>query len=56
MAKPVITAAEALTNQNINYNDMVDAFTDALSGVKVVLDDDQMGYFVRKTVTDAIYV
>lgn len=38
-----------------NYNNMVDAFKDALSQVKVVMDDEEMGHFVDKTVTKLIY-
>lgn len=38
-----------------NYNSMVEAFKDALSQVKVVMDDEEMGHFVDKTVTKLIY-
>lgn len=38
-----------------NYNTMVEAFKDALSQVKVVMDDEEMGHFVDKTVTKLIY-
>lgn len=38
-----------------NYNAMVEAFKDALSQVKVVMDDEEMGHFVDKTVTKLIY-
>lgn len=38
-----------------NYSNMVDAFKDALSQVKVVMDDEEMGHFVDKTVTKLIY-
>lgn len=38
-----------------NYNFMVEAFKDALSQVKVVMDDEEMGHFVDKTVTKLIY-
>lgn len=38
-----------------NYNNMVSAFKDALSQVKVVMDDEEMGHFVDKTVTKLIY-
>lgn len=38
-----------------NYNNMIDAFKDALSQVKVVMDDEEMGHFVDKTVTKLIY-
>lgn len=38
-----------------SYNSMVEAFKDALSQVKVVMDDEEMGHFVDKTVTKLIY-
>ena len=38
-----------------NYNNMVDAFKDALSQVKIVMDDEEMGHFVDKTVTKLVY-
>lgn len=38
-----------------NYNNMVSAFKDALSHVKIVMDDEEMGHFVDKTVTKLIY-
>lgn len=38
-----------------NYRNMVDAFKDALSQVKIVMDDEEMGHFVDKTVTKLIY-
>ena len=38
-----------------SYNAMVDAFKDALSQVKIVMDDEEMGHFVDKTVTKLIY-
>ena len=38
-----------------SYNNMVDAFKEALSKVKVVMDDEEMGHFVDKTVTKLIY-
>lgn len=38
-----------------NYNNMVDAFKDALTQVKIVMDDEEMGHFVDKTVTKLIY-
>lgn len=38
-----------------NYNNMVSAFKDALSQVKIVMDDEEMGHFVDKTVTKLIY-
>lgn len=38
-----------------NYNNMVEAFKDALSQVKIEMDDEEMGHFVDKTVTKLIY-
>lgn len=38
-----------------NYRNMVDAFKDALSQVKIEMDDEEMGHFVDKTVTKLIY-
>lgn len=38
-----------------NYRNMVDAFKDALSQVKIEMDDEAMGHFVDKTVTKLIY-
>lgn len=38
-----------------SYNDLVKAFKEALEGVEVEMDDKQMGKFVKKTVTEAIY-
>ena len=43
----------SLTNNM--YNEMVTAFKDALSQMKVELDDEEMGKFIEKTVADAIY-
>lgn len=39
----------------LNYQAMVNAFKQALSEVDVVLDDRQVGRFVKKTVENAIY-
>lgn len=38
-----------------NYDSMVEAFKDALSQVKIEMDDEEMGHFVDKTVTKLIY-
>lgn len=38
-----------------NYNNMVEAFKNALSQVKIEMDDEEMGHFVDKTVTKLIY-
>ena len=42
-------------NGNISYNDLVNAFREALEGVNVEMDNVNMGRFVKKTVTNAIY-
>lgn len=62
MAKAIVPAFTNATNsvasanngQNI-YNDTVEAFKDALGQMKIVLDDEEMGNFVEKTVADAIF-
>ena len=56
MIKPLNNATEAARAEAYNYNYMVDAFKDALTGVKVMLDDETMGHFVTATIADAIYV
>lgn len=38
-----------------SYDSMVEAFKDALSQVKIEMDDEEMGHFVDKTVTELIY-
>lgn len=38
-----------------SYDFMVEAFKDALSHVKIEMDDEEMGHFVDKTVTKLIY-
>lgn len=38
-----------------NYNSLVEAFTEALEGMKIELDDEEVGSFVKKTVENAIY-
>ncbi len=38
-----------------NYNSLVEAFTNALQGMKIELDDEEVGSFVKKTVENAIY-
>ena len=40
---------------NLTYFDAVNAFKDALSDMNIELDNENMGRFVRKTVTKAIY-
>lgn len=65
----LISQTEALANGmsdafNVNgsisasggsYNNMVNAFKDALTQVKIEMDDEEMGHFVDKTVTKLIY-
>ena len=41
--------------KGITYFDAVNAFKDALSDMNIELDNENMGRFVRKTVTKAIY-
>lgn len=38
-----------------SYDTMVEAFKDALSQVKIEMDDEEMGHFVDKTVTKLVY-
>lgn len=59
---PLLGLAESIkgmqipqTQNDYSYNDVVNAFKDALGQMKVVLDDEEMGHFVEKTVADAIY-
>ena len=42
-------------NTLTNYNSLVEAFTEALEGMKIELDDEEVGSFVKKTVENAIY-
>lgn len=42
-------------NGGRSYNAMVEAFKDALSQVKIEMDDEEMGHFVDKTVTKLVY-
>ena len=43
------------TNALNNYNSLVEAFEEALEGMKIELDDEVVGSFVKKTVENAIY-
>ena len=62
MARAIVPALTNATNnvasanngQNV-YNDTVEAFKDALGQMKIVLDNEEMGNFVEKTVADAIF-
>ena len=55
---PLSRVANNVDMANYNeksYNETVEAFKDALKDVKIVMDDEEMGHFVEKTVADAIY-
>ena len=59
---PLLGLAESIkgmqipqTQNDYSYNDVVNAFKDALGQMKITLDDEEMGHFVEKTVADAIY-
>ena len=41
--------------EKFTYTEAVDAFKEALSGITVEMDDENMGRFIRKTVSKAIY-
>ena len=43
------------TNNSFDYNTMLSAFQEALGSMKIELDDEEAGRFVRKTVEDTIY-
>lgn len=47
---------QQIKEQTLPYDSMVDAFREAMAGMKVMLDDEQVGTFVTKTVADAIYI
>jgi hypothetical protein len=58
MITPLTEFTREATTTNITnnmYNELVTAFKDALSQMKVTLDDEELGNFVEKTVADAIY-
>ena len=58
MVLPIQGIANTIANNPnsvMKYDDMVAGFKDALADMKVVLDDEQVGRFVEKTVADAIY-
>ena len=44
-----------MASETTNYYGMVDAFKEALSEMKIELDDETVGRFVETTVTNAIY-
>ena len=43
------------SSSNYSYLNMVDAFKEALSQMKIEMDDEEMGRFVNKTVTRLVY-
>ena len=43
------------SSNSMSFNSMVEAFKDALSQMKIELDDEVAGRFVRDTITKAIY-
>ena len=62
MAKALVVPLTKVSNslgsanyEENSYNTTVEAFKDALKDVKIVMDDEEMGHFVEKTVADAIY-
>lgn len=56
MLKPIQTMTETKSQINsLSYGEMVDAFKEALDGMEVVMDGEQMGTFINKTVARAIY-
>ena len=58
MITPIANFTQELSTNNTafnQYNELVNAFKDALSQMKVTLDDEELGNFVEKTVADAIY-
>ena len=62
MAKSLVVPLTKVSNslgsanyEENSYNTTVEAFKDALKDVKIVMDDEEMGHFVEKTVADAIY-
>ena len=52
---PAVDSNRIGTTQTDTYNNMVDAFKEALTQVKIILDDEAAGNFVEKTVARAIY-
>ena len=61
-ALPTFSAGDMLTGSKttsttggLDYYTMVNAFKEALTTVNVELDDQKVGKFVKKTVSDAIY-
>ena len=51
----MLTSSQITREENVRYTEMLTAFKDALGQMKVILDDEEMGKFIEKTVADAIY-
>lgn len=49
------SAIQQAESQEYNYKNMVLAFQEALASMKIELDDEEAGRFVRRTVENAIY-
>ena len=49
------TSRNPINNSNYMYDNLITSFKDALSQMKIELDDEQVGKFVDKTVSDAIF-
>ena len=56
IANTMKLAPQTMNDDIMKYDSMVEAFQDAMHGMKVMLDDEQMGTFVKNTVADAIYI
>jgi phage-related protein len=56
MLTPIAEMARESAPTYNSYTELVTAFKDALSEMEVIMDDEQMGKFVEKTVADAIFV
>ena len=50
-----VSAIKKANGQDSSYNTMLLAFQDALASMKIELDDEEAGRFVRRTVENAIY-
>ena len=51
-----VNGTSSVSGTSSNYNSMVEAFKEALTKVKVVMDDREMGTFVTDTMERVIYV
>ena len=49
------TSRNPINNSNYMYDNLITSFKDALSQMKIELDDEEVGRFVDKTVSDAIF-